>query len=288
MNYPKVSIIILNWNGLEDTIECLDSLKRINYSNYEVILVDNASSGDDVRVLREKYDDYIRVIANDKNYGFAKGNNIGMNYALNNSNIAFLILLNNDTIVASDFLNELINIAESDSKIGIVGPKLYYYDFEGRKDIIWAAGGRIMKWRRWIYEAIGWNDEDLPKYQDVKEVDWISGSAMMIKRSVINKIAYLDSDYFFGDEDVDYCLKARRHGFKIVYAPTAKVWHKVGKSRNKADATKNRLELSLVSLYSHYRLIRKNFPLLVYVYHLLILPAILLQWGFSYLVKRRR
>ena len=249
--------------------------------------MDNASSGDDVRVLKEKYGDYIHVIVNDNNYGFAKGNNIGMSYALSNSNPASLILLNNDTIVAPDFLDELIKVAESDSKIGIVGPKLYYYDFEGRKDVIWSAGGRIMKWRRWIYEAIGKNDQDLPKYQDVKEVDWISGSAMMIKRSVINKISFLDSDYFFGDEDVDYCLKAQRHGFKIVYAPAAKVWHKVGKSRSKADATKNRLELGFMGLYSHYRIIRKNFPLSVYIYHLLILPAILLHWGFSYLVKHR-
>ena len=287
MNYPKVLIIILNWNGLEDTIECVESLKKVAYPNYDVCVVDNASSGDDVKVLKEKYGDCIRIIANDNNYGFAEGNNVGIRYGLNNSNPAYFLLLNNDTVVAPDFLDELIKVAESDSEIGIVGPKLYYYDFEGRKDVIWAAGGRIMRWRRWIYQGIGWNDDDLPKYQDVKEVDWISGAAMMLKRSVIDKIACLDSHYFFGDEDVDYCLKARRHGFKVVYVPAARVWHKVGISRIKLGNIKNRTEPNFVNLYSYYRLIRKNFPLPVYLYHLLLLPVILLQWGISYLVKRR-
>jgi hypothetical protein len=144
-----------------------------------------------------------------------------------------------------------------------------------------------MKWRRWIYHGIGWNDDDLPQYQNTANVHWVSGAAMMLKRSVIERISYLDSRYFFGNEDVDYCLRARKHGFKIVYAPTAKVWHKVGMSREKVEATKNRLEPSFVNLYSYYRLIRKNFSFPIYVYHLGLLPAILFQWGISYLVKRR-
>ena len=91
--YPKVSIIILNWNGVEDTIECLESLKKIDYPSYEVIVVDNGSEGDDVQVLRDKFDDYICLIENGKNYGFGGGANIGMRYALNSSNPDYLMLL---------------------------------------------------------------------------------------------------------------------------------------------------------------------------------------------------
>ena len=248
MNHPKVSIIVLNWNGLDDTVECLDSLRKITYPNYEVIVVDNASQGNDVEILRSKFGDYIQIIENDKNSGFAEGNNIGMRSALKKSNVAYFLLLNNDTVVGPDFLDELVKVSESEAEIGIVGPKIYYHNFQGRKNVIWFAGGTIMKWRRWIYHGIGWNDDDLPQYQNTANVHWVSGAAMMLKRSVIERISYLDSRYFFGNEDVDYCLRARKHGFKIVYAPTAKVWHKVGMSREKVEATKNRLEPSFQSL----------------------------------------
>jgi len=287
MNYPKVSIIILNWNGLEDTIECLESLKKITYPNYEVIVVDNASEGDDVKILKEKFGDYIHIIENDKNYGFAEGNNIGMRYALSSSAPTHLMLLNNDTVVAPDFLEELVKVAESEAEIGIVGPKIYYYDFEGRKNVIWFAGGKIEWWRRWVYPHIGRNDKDLPQYQNLTTVDWVSGAAMMLKSSIIRELSFLDSQYFFGDEDVDYCLRARKHGFKIVYVSTARVWHKVGVSRDKVWVSERKDEPGFVNLYSYYRLIRRNFSPLVYVYHLLLLPLILFQWGVSYLVKRR-
>lgn len=287
MNQPRVSIIIINWNGVEDTIECLESLRMITYPNYDVVVVDNASAGDDVQILRDKFGDYIHIIENDRNYGFAEGNNVGMRNSLNRFNPDYLLLLNNDTVVAPDFLDELVKVAETKTEIGIVGPKIYYYDFQGRKDVIWCTGGRIMKWRRWIYQGIAWNDSDLLRYQNVGEVDWMSGAAMMIKRSVIEKLYFLDSHYFFGDEDVDYCLKARKHGFKVLYVPTSRVWHKVGKARNKAEITKHKGEPSFVNLYSYYRLIRRNFSPLVYMYHLLLLPFILFQWSTSYFLKRR-
>src|SRR4030042_2187559 len=135
---PKVSIIILNWNGLEDTIECLNSLKKITYPNYKVILVDNGSKGNDARVLREKFGDYIHLIENDRNYGYAKGVNIGIRYALANSASEYILLLNNDTVVAPDFLNQLVKLAESDSSVGIVGPKTYYYGSSSRLESIGA------------------------------------------------------------------------------------------------------------------------------------------------------
>jgi len=287
VNQPKVSVLILNWNGLDDTVECLQSLKRTSYPNYEVIVVDNASTGDDVRALRSRFGGYIHVVENDKNYGFAEGSNIGMRYALNSSSPAYLLLLNNDTVVAPDFLDELVRVAESEANIGIVGPKIYYYDFEGRRDVIWFAGGKIDWWRRWIYPHIGWQADDLPQYQRMADVDWVSGAAMAIRASLIKELSLLDPHYFLGNEDIEYCLKARRRGFRIVYVPTARIWHKVGTSRNKANAPSRGHEPSFVNLPSYYRLIRRNFSLPIYIYHLLLLPLILLQWGISYVLKRR-
>ena len=284
---PKVLVIILNWNGLEDTVECVESLGKIAYPDSRIIVVDNASQGDDVTLLRERFGDLIHVIENDRNYGFAEGNNIGIRYALDHHKPDYVLLLNNDTVVAPDCLDELVTAAEVSPDIGIAGPKIYYYDFAGRRDVIWAAGGDIHRWRRWVYRGRGWNDDDLPEYQRSSCVDWVSGAAMMIKRSVVNRLPALDSRYFFGDEDVDYCLRARRQGFEIVYVPTARVWHKVGVSREKLEAAGRRDGPGFVNLYSYYRLIRRNFPSHVYAYHLLLLPVILLQWGASYLVRRR-
>ena len=110
----KVSVIILNWNGLDDTIECLESLRRITYPSYEAVVVDNASSGDDAQVLRQKYAQYAHIIENDKNYGFAEGNNVAIRYALKHSNPNYFLLLNSDTVVAPAFLGIMVDDAEGD------------------------------------------------------------------------------------------------------------------------------------------------------------------------------
>lgn len=279
MNHPKVIIIILNWNGLEDTIECLESLKKITYPNYEVIVVDNGSEGNDAQVLKERFGDYIQLIQNDKNYGFAEGNNIGIRYALANSFPEYFLLLNNDTVVAHDFLTELVKTAESDGEIGIVGPKIYYYDFGGRKDVIWSAGGKIGLLRPHVSYLIGYNDDDLPKYQAITSVDWIIGAAMLFKSCMIEKLSLLNSEYFFGFEDIEYSIKARKHGFKVVYVPTARIWHKVGASRKKCDP-------NFANPSPYYRFIKENFSVFVYIYQLLLLLIIILpRWVIAYLVK---
>lgn len=268
MYCPRVSIIVLNWNGLADTQECLRSLQKVTYPSHEVILVDNASSGDDVRQLTNEFGDSIRIIRNEKNYGFAGGNNIGIRYALDHSSPDYVFLLNNDTVVAPDFLDEMVKAAETDPAAGILGPKMYYYDFDGRNDVIWTAGGKIQWWHPWVYDAFGHNDNNLPQYQTLRTVDWISGAAMMVKRQVLEQISLLNTEYYFGTEDVEYCLKARAHGFKCLYVPTARVWHKVGRSRSKRGP-------SFADLTDYYRLLRRNFPTRMYAYHLLISPVLL-------------
>ena len=268
MSYPRVVIIILNWDGLENTIECLESLKKITYPNYKVIVVDNASSRDDVKVLGEKFGDYIHIIQNDKNYGFAEGNNIGIRHALAHLAPDYVFFLNNDTVVAPDVLDELVRAAKADPNVGIAGPKIYYYDISGRKDVIWAAGGKVTWWHPWVYDGIGCNDDDLPRYQALRTVDWVSGAAMMIKRQVLDELSLLNGDYFLGNEDVEYCLRAQKHGFKVMYVPDARVWHKVGKSRQKQGPR-------FSDLPPYYRLIRRNFPLTVYLYQLLLMAPIL-------------
>lgn len=227
MNNPRVSIIVLNWNGLEDTIECLESLRKMTYPNYEIVIVDNASSGNDVVVLKERYGDYIHIIANDKNYGFAEGNNIGIRYALAKQS-DYVFMLNNDTIVDANFLAELVRVAEEDDKSGILGGKIYYYASPNRFQ---SVGGRIYWWLGYIADISG--RDDVEQFERVAEQDYVYGTAMLIKRQVIEKVGLLDSSLFFGMEDYDYCARAKKAGFKVLYVPGAKVWHKQGASRKK-------------------------------------------------------
>jgi len=285
VNYPQVSVIILNHNGLDDTLECLESLKKVTYPNRKVVVVDNGSKGNDVEILRQTSGHDVHLVENDRNWGFAEGNNIGIRYALTVFDPAYLLLLNNDTVVAPDLLNELVAVAESQPDIGIVSPKIYWYDFRGRSDVVWYAGGRIRWWHPAVYRIVGRHSDDLPQYQGVATTDWASGAAMMIKRTVLGELSLLNSRYFFGNEDIEYCLKARKRGFRTAYVPTAMVWHKMGASRNRRAITPKVL---LNHVDNHYRFISGNFSALVWAYHVLLLPVFLLHSFWFCLLDRKR
>jgi GT2 family glycosyltransferase len=222
MNYPKVSIIILNWNGLDDTIACLESLKNITYPNYEVIVVDNGSIGDDAQVLKEQFGDHIYLIENDRNYGFAEGNNIGIRHVLEESTPDYILLLNNDTVAGPDFLNELVNVAEQDCSIGIASPKIYSYSHSSK---LLFTTAKIDLWKgRTVQVGIG--EIDSGQYDSIQDTDNCEGTCFLIRREVIQSIGMLDSSYFKYFEETDYCLRAREGGFRCVYCPWAKIWHK--------------------------------------------------------------
>ena len=280
LSNPKVSVIILNWNGLEDTIECLESLRKVDYPNYEVVVVDNASDGNDAQELTTKFGSFIKVIQNDKNYGCGEGFNIGIRYALAHSNPAYIMIMNNDIVVAPDFMSELVETAETGEQVGIVGPKIYYYDYQGRNDVIWSAGGRIRWWSLKIHQQIGENDNDLPRYQKTTEMEWISGAVMLFKSQITEKAGLLNPWYFLGHEDIEFCLNARRHSYRIIYVPNSRAWHKVGASAKKAHIT-------YADPSSYYYLIRHSFPLYIYIYHLLLLPVLIFRWGVLFIVKSR-
>lgn len=282
MYYPKVSIVIVNWNGLVDTIECLESLKKITYPNYEVTVVDNGSESNDGQLLKEKFGNYIHLIQNEKNYGFATGANIGLRDVLENGRPDYFLLLNNDTVVHGSFLGELVKIAENDSRIGIVGPKVYHYDYKGKGNIIQSAGGRIRWWRPWVYCHVGANDTDLPVYQASSNVDWVTGAALMFNSCLIDQLGLLNPAYFFGHEDVEYCIRARKQGFSCIYVPSAKVWHK------KARAPALSRGPILAHRTSYYQFVRHNFSVFVYVYQLAAVMLLLLaKRSLSYLVRGR-
>jgi hypothetical protein len=227
MNFPKVSIIILNWNGLKDTIECLESLKKITYPNYEVIVVDNGSEGNDADVLEERYGDYIRLIRNKENLGFAGGNNVAMRM-VRDRGIEYILILNNDVIVEKNFLEPLVESMLKDENIGIIGPANYDYYHPSK---ILSLGRKINYWKGSAIEVITSGEQ--------KELDSLIGCCLLIKRGVIDKIGYFYEPYFLNFEETDFCLKAKKAGFKIMCEKKSKIWHKVGGVLNRTPILTN-------------------------------------------------
>ena len=223
MTDPKVTIIILNWNGKEDTIECLESLKHITYPNYEILLVDNGSTDGSVECFRERYPG-MEIIENGENLGFAEGNNVGIRKAMDEG-ADYVLLLNNDTVVDPEFLGELVTVGESDPKAGIVGPKIYFYN----SDRIQSCGGRINLYKG-VVQGIKRYQRDLNHSTKVISTEFLSGCAMLIKKIVLEKVGLFDISYFAYYEDTDLCIRTKSGGYDLVCVQSSMIWHKGSQS----------------------------------------------------------
>jgi len=220
---PAVSIIVLNYNGRQDTMACLRSLEHLTYSRTSIILVDNASSDGTAEAVRLTYPN-VKVMETGANLGFTGGNNVAIKYALDNG-ADYILLLNNDTIVAPDFLNVMVEVMEQDPTIGVTGPMIYYHN---NPETIWTAGGTI-DWKHGTTSMIGLNQMDVSQFGlGPTTVDFVSGCALLARRQVWEKIGVLDDKFFMYYEETEWCVRATRAGYKIVYVPKAQMWHKIG------------------------------------------------------------
>jgi GT2 family glycosyltransferase len=221
--YPKASIIVVTWNQRELTLDCLNSLAALNYpaERLGIIVVDNGSSDGTTQAIRERFPQ-VTVLENAENLGFTGGNNVGICHALE-SGAEYIMLLNNDTVVASDMLQHLISVAETDPGIGIVTPTIYYYDEPTR---IWCAGAGI-DWRRVITWRLRAEEIDDGTPRPVQEVDFASGCAICVRRSVVERIGLLDPRFFIYFEETEWCMRISQAGYRCVLVPQSKVWHKV-------------------------------------------------------------
>lgn len=212
-----ISIVILNWNGKKITEECLKSIIPQINKQFEIIVVDNGSTDESVSYLKKKFKKVKFVISKD-NLGYVGGNNLGVFKSKGN----YFLILNNDIIVADNFLKE---IWKNKDKADILGVKNYFYD---KKNILWAIGSKV---NRLTMKAslIGNKEEDKGQY-DKEDVDQAVGSAMLINKRVINKIGFLDKNYFAYYEETEWQTRAQNAGFKISWIPSVKLWHKVAYS----------------------------------------------------------
>jgi GT2 family glycosyltransferase len=221
MNEPLIYIVLLNYNSYNDTIECVESLKKIEYKNYKIIIVDNKSTNDSERILSETVGMNCKVIQSGFNGGFASGNNIGIEYAIKN-NAQYVLLLNNDTLVESDFLGKMVETFNIDDKIGIVGNQINYFS---EKNKIWFGGGQI-KWDRFSGAHQNYGKIDIGDKR-VREIDFMTGCCMLIKAEIFQNVGLLPDEYFLYLEDLDFCIAVADKGYKIMYNPNSKIYHKV-------------------------------------------------------------
>ncbi len=222
MTEPLVSVIILNYNGENDLIECFNSLNKLKYSNVELLLVDNGSSDKSVDIVRKNYEN-VRIIELGKNIGFSQGNNLGVLY----SNGDYIALLNMDTVVDENWLTELVKVAQKSSKIGVVASKIYYYS---EKDIIDYAGSTCDTYGNTAH--IGAENRDNNYLSQQRTTFYACGASLLFKKELYNKIGLFDPLYYMYYEDVDFSWRTWISGYEVVYAPKSHIYHKINRVRH--------------------------------------------------------
>lgn len=240
-NYPLVSIITVNYNQLKITEEFLDSLQKISYPNYEIIVVDNASKENAIPSLEKNYPEIIGI-RSDENLGFAGGNNLGIRQAKGD----YFLMLNNDTEVEAGFLEPLIEAMISNSNIGMVGAKVMYYNQPG---YIQYAGSTHMSRFTATSHFIGNRQKDEGQFDIQIKTPFTSGAAMMVSRKVCEDVGLMAAFFFLYYEELDWQTRIRKAGYEIHYIPKSVVFHKESVSVGKQSSlqaywkTRNRLLL---------------------------------------------
>lgn len=224
MSLPKVSIVIPTYNRRNDVLECLQSLQRLRYPSYEIIVVDNDSTDGTSKAI-ERLFSKVRLVKSNKNLGVTGGRNLGARY----SKSEYTLFLDHDTTVDENALIKLMGVMQSNPNVGIVGPAIYYYSDPKR---VWAFGTSI----NMLTGRVSFNHEgeiDHGKFMKAMEVE-VLPTAMLVKKEVIDKIGLFDDIFFAVYEDTDFCFRVKEAGYKVLCVPTAKVWHKVSPDKHKS------------------------------------------------------
>jgi GT2 family glycosyltransferase len=232
---PKVSVVILNWNGKKHLQQFLPSVLASTYSNVEIVLADNASTDDSVDFVQKNYPE-IKILRLSENFGFAKG----YNEALKQVEADYFVLLNSDVEVESGWIEPVIELMESDTNIGACQPKLRMYADKRLFEYAGAAGGWLDRLgypfsRGRIFDIC---EEDHGQYDDIAQIFWASGAAMFVRSEVYKELGGLDEYFFAHQEEIDMCWRMQLHGYKIMVCPKSVVYHVGGGTLPKGNERK--------------------------------------------------
>ncbi|MDP2432802.1 MAG: glycosyltransferase family 2 protein [Pseudomonadota bacterium] len=227
---PKVVVVILNWNGMRDTLECLASVDVLNYPNYLAVVVDNGSFDESVEAIRTAYP-HIQIIETGRNLGYAGGNNVGMQWAINQS-ADYILLLNNDTVVDAGLLDEYVKCAENRLDGALFSAKIFYFN---RPTVLWNAGSDWLPLQG-CHATRGSQKQDDGSFDQVCETAYANGCAFFARADVLREVGFFDESFFLIYEETDLSYRVKKAGYKIYYVPTAKLWHKVSASLDGDDS----------------------------------------------------
>ncbi|MFH1826208.1 MAG: glycosyltransferase family 2 protein [bacterium] len=247
MNKPLISVVILNYNGQRFLADCLSSLKKQTYPNFEILLVDNGSTDISIKYVEENFADFVKLIKNPINYGFSKGNNIGIRAAKGK----YVLTLNNDTIVDPDWIAKLVEAAENSEQIGMCASKIYLAKEPGLIDSI---GVNI--YPDGSSKQRGFREKDQGQYDNEKEALLPSGCAALYRQTMLAEIGLFDEDFVAYCEDTDLGLRARLNGWQCAFAPKAIVHHLYSATSGQYSTMK-----AFHVERNHYWVAVKNFPL---------------------------
>ncbi len=219
---PPISIIIPNWNGRQMTAECIRSLLAMDYTNFAILVVDNGSTDGSIEMLRREFP-RVTVLPQSRNLGFAAACNVGIRHALRD-HIEYVLLLNNDTFVASDVLREMLVVIQSNARIAAVCPKMYFAE---RPQILWYAGADFSLWSG-TPKHRGWKALDRGQFDHRQEITQATGCAMLVRCSALREVGLFDEQLWAYVEDLEWSVRARKKGYCLAFAPKARLWHHDG------------------------------------------------------------
>ncbi len=242
---PKVGVILVNWNGAEFTIPCIESLLKSNYPNYQIIVVDNGSrDGSPERIVQEY--PQVELLRQLSNSGLPKARNQGIECALKLGS-EYAITLDNDTRADRDMISHLVGTAELANRASVVGPKIYWLHHPNR---LWFAYGRLSLWTG-VYSNPVYNQVDQGQFEEPVEMEVASGCCMLIPKKVFQTVGGFDEAFGrWAHDDVDWSLRCRRAGFGIIFSPKAKLWHRVGGSAQKISGASIRYHATRDQLWT--------------------------------------
>jgi hypothetical protein len=276
MNRPPVGVVIVNHNLKDSLRETLESVRKLNYAPVSVVVSDNASSDGAQAMVRKEFPE-VHLLAHETEQGYARAASLGMQFLLDKAK--YIFSTTNDVILDPEILNVLVNHAEADPRAGVLGTKIFFFD---RPDVLWHAGGRIHPLHGHSYH-FGWERKDHPRYSRVRECDYVTGCGFLLRSEALKKVGCFKEDLVFYSEDAELCYRVREGGYKVVYVPAAKMWHKTG-----TTLAKNRpVQLRYSTRNGLYLLQRHKvgyYPLSLLVHLLLVCPfkmvlfALVFRW----------
>lgn len=230
----RVGVVILNWNRARDTVECLNSISRQDYPELEIIMIDNGSAEEEIKIIGEAFPG-LRIIRNRRNLGFVDGCNEGIRIALQKG-CSYIMLVNNDVICEPQMLSHLLRAMQEDTKIGMIGPQIFYFS---RDDLVWSAGGKVNLFTG-STRHIGLKRGRICS-KVALDVDYLPGAVLLIRRELLQQIGAFSPIFSPGYyEEVDLARRAKKAGYRIVCIPWACAWHKVSSSLGGPSSTRIR------------------------------------------------